>query len=84
MISNFTKAHPGLAHQACATPIEKFDGFVFVNFDCINALYYNCSQNAMFTIRILFPTLTTKTFGICEGTSKQSPNPKNSTRLGSH
>ena len=36
----------------------------------------------MFTIRILFPTLTTKTFGICEGTSKQSPNPKNSTMLG--
>ena len=31
-----------------------------------------CSQHAMFTMCILFSTLTTKAKGVCEGASKQS------------
>ena len=38
----------------------------------------------MFTKRILFSALTSKTNGICEGTSKQSPDLKNYTLPGLH
>ena len=36
----------------------------------------NCYQHTMFTMCILFSTLTTKAWGICKGASKQSPGLK--------
>ena len=57
-------------------------GFVFVMFDGITRTYFNCSQYAMYTVCILFSTRTTKTNCMCEGASKQSPNPKISTASG--
>ena len=56
MSSNFTKwihdRHTGRA------PICW--GFLVGNFDCITRIYFDCSQHAMFTICILFTTLTKK------------------------
>ena len=49
-----------------ATQFEKIVGFVFENFDYITCIYLNCSQYAIFTVCIFFPTLTSKTFGMCE------------------
>ena len=53
-------------------------GGCFVNFDGIARLiYFYLSQHTMFTISALI----TKTRGICEGASKQFPDPKNFTAL---
>ena len=74
---------PGVRH-----PVWKICWVYFCKFGLHNMhiLYRNCSEHAMFTICILFPTLTSKIFGtcICEGASKQSPDPKNSTTLEPH
>ena len=56
-------------------PVWNFWGSVFVNFD------FNSSQHAMFTICILFSTLTTKNT-VCvkaKGHQNKSPDPKNYT-----
>ena len=47
---------------------------ICVNFDCTTRTYFDFSQHTMFTISILFTTLTTKTYGKCEGASKQTPD----------
>ena len=60
---SITKADIGPVH---ATRFEKIVGFVFENFDYITCIYLNCSQYAILTICIFFPTLTSKTFRMCE------------------
>ena len=58
---NFSKADPGLPAQWLRTTFfQNFFDFVFVKFDCITLIYFNCSQHAMFTICILCSTLTAK------------------------
>ena len=62
------------------TPIFRiFWGVVFVNFNCIICIYFNCSHHTMFTIFTLFSTLTTKHRLRVKGASKQTPDPNNST-----
>ena len=74
--SKTSKADPGLQAQWLRTTFfQNFFNFVFVKFDCITLIYFNCSQHAMFSICILCSTLTAKQ-GMCEGASKQSPDPK--------
>ena len=79
--SYFTKAHSGkadsgLAHRACATLFENVLGLFFVNFDCITRIYFNCSEHAMFTIRILFTTLIIKTFVYVKGHQNNPHTPR--------
>ena len=76
------KADPGPAHRARAPLFEHFWEFVFENFDCITRIFFSCSQHTMFTICISFSTLATITYILCEGASKQSPDPTNSTAPG--
>ena len=59
-----------------------FFKFVFITFHCITRIYFNCSLHTMFTICILFSTLTTKHRVCVKGASKQTSDPKNSTALG--
>ena len=63
------------------TLYENIFGFVFVIFDCITHMYYNCSQHAMCIICFLFSTLTTKTKGrVCvKGHQNNPQTPKNYT-----
>ena len=49
--------------------------FVFINVDFITLIRFDFSQHAIFSICILFTTLTTKKYGMCEGVSKQTPDP---------
>ena len=47
---------------------------------CFNSsLRVEQKSHTMFMIRIFFSNLTTKTKGMCDGASKQFPNPMNST-----
>ena len=70
------KADPAPAHRA--RPRLK----MFKSISQHNTHKPHCKQHAMFTKRILFSALTSKTNGICEGTSKQSPDLKNYTAPG--
>ena len=45
-----------------------------MNLNGETSIYFDFSQNTMFTICILFTTLTTKTKGMREGVSKQTPD----------
>ena len=63
-------------------PFEIFQGFVFVNFDCITRIYFNCIHHTMFTICTQFSTLTTKHKVCVKGASKQISDAKNSTAPG--
>ena len=83
---NISKADTGPANRARAppppsTPVWKYFSFVFIILNCKRRIFFNCSQHAMCTICILFSILTTKayTYSMREGTSKQSPDPKNHT-----
>ena len=82
MILKQSKADPGQAHRARAPLFENFWVFVFENFDRITRIFFNCSQHTMFTICFSISTLATKTYNVCEGASKQSPDPKNFTAPG--
>ena len=47
--------------QTSARPrLKKKWGVAFLNFDCITCIYFNCIQHAMFTICLLFSSLTKK------------------------
>ena len=70
------KADPGPAHRRL---FRNFWRVVFVNFNCIICIYFNCSHHTMFTIFTLFSTLTTKHRLRVKGASKQTPDPNNST-----
>ena len=67
------------ADPAPARLFEIIWGFVFLNFDFITRIYFNCSHYSLLTISILFSTLTTK-YRVCmKEESKQASDPKNST-----
>ena len=55
-----------IQHRRLPPCLKFFWGFVFVNFDCITRIYFNCSHHTMFTKCTLFSTLTTPA-------SKQTP-----------
>ena len=77
--AGLSKADPGPARRARPPPprFKKIGKVVFVNFDCTTRTYFDFSQHTVFTISILFTTLTTKTYSKCEGASKQIFRPKN-------
>ena len=70
-----SKADSGPARWACAPRFWKSLGFVFGNFDCKTRIYFDFSQHTMFTIWFYSP-LTTETYGMCEGTLKQTILPR--------
>ena len=65
---------PNLADRYIQRLIQEFSLYI--------RNYFDFSQHAVFTKRILFSALSSKTNGICEGTSKQSPDLKNYTAPG--
>ena len=73
------KADPAPAHRARPNVWKFLRVYVRVyfwkfRFHYTHQLY--CNQHAVFTICILFSTLTTKAKGMCKGASKQSPDLK--------
>ena len=77
------KADPAPTRRPPPLPLFKFIfEFVFVTFDCITRIYFNCSHHKMFRICPLFSTLTTKHRVCVKGASKQTSDPKNSTAPG--
>ena len=87
MIDTYTKADPGPARRACAPPPSLFEFFFlgggcFVNCDCITRVYFHRSHHAVLTICTLFSTVTNEHTVCVKGTSKQTPDPMNSTAPG--
>ena len=66
----------GVSRTGASPPPPLFEKqmFVFVNFDCITRIYVDFIQHIMFTLSFLFTILTTKTYGMFEGASKQTPD----------
>ena len=58
----------------CAPPFEIFWGFVFVNLHIEDSLILVNIQCFTMCILLNRPTLITKTEGMCEGASKQTPD----------
>ena len=74
-----SKADSVLAHWARAPCLKKFL-VCFVNFYCVTRIFFYYSQHTMFTICFI---LYANYINIgCEGASKQSPDPKDSTAPG--
>ena len=67
----FTSARGGSSTGARSL-FEIFDWFVFVIFDCITCVYFNCSHQTVFTICSLFSIITTKHRVCVKGASKQT------------
>ena len=81
IINYKSTANPAPAHRAPPPHLKMFKSIFLKIFTAYPYKLY-CKQHAMFTKRILFSALTSKTNGICEGTSKQSPDLKNYTAPG--